>query len=892
MSDMKYKMLFIGSLCCGIFLSAASSAPAASPAGNGFTVTGYLKGLKAPYVYLQWSVGDSVHKDSTAVKDGRFRFSGKVNEPVLAVFLTKTEYTRFFLENKAIQLHGSADSIDQVRITGSPTQRTYDSLQEFVKDLTVAMDNLYGQYSTASKNKDTAQTELVEGQIDSLERIKTKRVQAFIRVHPLSPVSLVELSGMFYSGDYDTLRGLYNGLDMSIQQTRLGVTLAKRLDILQRTALGQHAMDFTQSGMDSQAVQFSVYSKGKYVLLDFWASWCGPCRAENPNVLKAYNEFKDKNFVVLGVSLDDNGKRWKEAVAKDGMPWMQVSDLKGWKNEAAQQYGIQAIPANFLVDPNGVIIAKNLRGPALQKKLAEVVGEAAAGSGAASASGQSTASASAQSAASAEGQPSLEELRTAVETHPDSPAIHERYITAFLKSIPGASFSNIDSVLDLLKPQYDEWMKRFPKIAVVPFAIGHAFANAESPAAKPYLLKAVSLDPKMAEAWADLAVDAERWGDFDASDNYLKKAKEAEPANPDYAAHYAFAMERTDFAKYRELSLDVANRFTDSDRGAQMLYWLALRSSDEKEKETLYKLVKEKYPPAKFNWSASAMSNYFDLLLVRQPEQALALAKEMKPIANEDYEKKTWAQNSIMAEKVVEADQALNENRSTDAMAAMAAVHPGKYSDSREFIALLKAKVMDATGSTAAALDSLAVFYAKEPSDEVRSMMTKYAAKLGKNAAWVNDDVQHRRMADAQEAPAFDLYAYQTGQTVSLKDYRGKVVLLTFWFPGCGPCRGEFPHFQEVLNKFKGQDIAYVGINVFPGQDPYVLPFMRSSGYSFIPLRDRDGTIQKAYHVRGEPSNFLIDRDGRIIFSNFMIQNPKAQRMLEMMISSLLTQKS
>ena len=162
---------------------------------------------------------------------------------------------------------------------------------------------------------------------------------------------------------------------------------------------------------------------------------------------------------------------------------------------------------------------------------------------------------------------------------------------------------------------------------------------------------------------------------------------------------------------------------------------------------------------------------------------------------------------------------------------------------------------------------------------------------MGKDAAWVDEAVERKRIAAAKAAPVFDLYAYQTDHSVSLKDYRGKVVLLTFWFPGCGPCRGEFPHFQEVLNKFKGQDIAYVGINVFPGQDPYVLPFMHSSGYSFTPLRDRDGTIQKAYHVQGEPSNFLIDRDGRIIFSNFMIQNPKAQRMLEMMISSLL-QKS
>ena len=861
---MKYKMLVIGSLCCGIFLSSAAH-PTPAPAGKGFTVTGNIKGLKDPYVYLQWTIGDSTYKDSTAVKDGRFRFSGKVNEPVMAYFLTKKEYTRFFLENAGIQLHGNIDSIDELHITGSVSQRTYDSLQASLKDLKDLMERLYGKYDTASKNKDTAQKELLEGQIDSLNGIEQRRIEAFIRVHTHSPVSLVEIGGMFYSGEYNTLQGLYNGLDMSLQQSQLGQTLAKKLDILRRTAVGQHAMDFTQSGMDDQAVQFSGYNKGRYVLLDFWASWCGPCRAENPNVLKAYNQFKDKNFVVLGVSLDDKGDKWREAVAKDGMPWTQVSDLKGWKNEAAQQYGIQAIPANFLVDPNGIIIAKNLRGPALEKKLVEVLGDA-----------------------SADDQPSLEELRVAVEAHPDSPAIHERYITAFRKSIPGANFSNIDSVLGLLKPQYEEWMKRFPNNAVVPFAIGHAFANAESPAAKPYLLKVVSIDPKMAVAWSDLATDAERWGDFDASDNYLKNAKEAEPTNPDYAAYYAFAMERTDFAKYRELSLEVANKFTDSDRGAQMLYWLAFRSRNAKEKEDIYKLLKEKYPPAKFNWSASGMSNYFDLLLPGHPQQALALAQEMKPLADDDYAKKTWDLNTTMAEKVVEADQALNEHRPADAVTTLAAVHPGRYSDSREFIALLKAKAMDATGNTMAAFDSLAAFYAKEPSDEIQSMMTKYATKLGKNAAWVNGNVQNRRTAAAREAPVFDLYAYQTGHSVSLKDYRGKVVLLTFWFPGCGPCRGEFPHFQEVLKKFKGQDIAYVGINVVPGQDPYVLPFMQSSGYSFTPLRDKDQMAQKAYHVRGEPSNYLIDRDGRIIFSDFMIQSPRAQRMLELMIGSLV----
>jgi thiol-disulfide isomerase/thioredoxin len=116
--------------------------------------------------------------------------------------------------------------------------------------------------------------------------------------------------------------------------------------------------------------------RGKYVLVDFWASWCGPCRQENPNVVKAYNQFKDKGkgFTVFSVSLDDDKDRWTKAIAADGLLWPNhVSDLKKWNNAAAAAYGVQSIPQSFLLDPNGKIIAKNLRGPALEAKLAEVL---------------------------------------------------------------------------------------------------------------------------------------------------------------------------------------------------------------------------------------------------------------------------------------------------------------------------------------------------------------------------------------------------------------------------------------------------------------------------------------------------------------------------------------
>lgn len=830
---------------------------------HGYTVTGYIKGLKAKKVYIEWAVGDSFHLDSAVVTAGRFRVTGAIDEPRLVYLSTKEKGAQFFLEKGNIRIAGNYDSLDDLRITGSRTQLTYDTLQASTKGVRDQLEKVYTEYDAAHKAKDSAGIAAAEAKMDDLDAQRSEKVVAFIQEHPASPVSLSQISGMSYTGDYQKLNSLFSGLDASLQASAVGQSMSHRLGILKKTAVGETAMDFTQDNMDGQPVKFSDYYKGRYVLLDFWASWCGPCRAENPNVLKAYNAYKNKNFVVLGVSLDDKGDKWKEAVAKDGMPWTQVSDLKGWRNAAASQYGIQAIPFNFLVNPDGVIIARDLRGGALEKKLAEVLGR-----------------------------DTLADLKAAVEANPDNLDLHDRYIKAFEKSVPGATWSNFDSVIALLEPQYDQWIQRFPNSAIVPFAVGNALANAESPKAKPYLLKAVALDPKMSEAWTDLAIDAERWGDFDASDGYLKKAMDASPDNPDYASSYAFAMERTDPAKYRELSLDVANRFPTSERGAQMLYWLAYRSADPAYKKQIFQQLRDKFPPARYNWSASGMSGYFDLLLSSDPAQALSLAGEMSKVATDDYDKQMWEGNLAAGKAVVAAHQALDAGHPADAVAAMDQVRLSRYSDARETVYLLKARAADASGNTQAAVDTLVAFYAKEPSDDVHTQLVAYARKIHKKTAWVDGTVQQVRLAASREAPAFSLYAYKTNDTVSLKDYRGKVVLLTFWFPGCGPCRGEFPHFQSVIDKFKGQDVAYVGINVAMSQDPYVLPFMKSSGYSFTPLRDGDASAQKNYHVRGEPTNFVIDRDGRIIFSNFMIQNPKAVRMLELMIGSVLAQKA
>ncbi|MDR0866787.1 MAG: TlpA family protein disulfide reductase [Candidatus Symbiothrix sp.] len=200
-------------------------------------------------------------------------------------------------------------------------------------------------------------------------------ISAFILKHSDSYVSLMALAQLAESGmEIKATERLYKNLSAELKKTELGNELGLQIASGVQTAIGSEAPDFTQNDPSGKPVSLSDF-RGKYVLIDFWASWCGPCRNENPTVVRAYNQFKSKNFEILGVSLDNpNAKKaWTDAIKSDKLTWAQVSDLRGWKNKAAILYGVKSIPQNFLLDPNGIIIGKNLRGEALIQKLNEVL---------------------------------------------------------------------------------------------------------------------------------------------------------------------------------------------------------------------------------------------------------------------------------------------------------------------------------------------------------------------------------------------------------------------------------------------------------------------------------------------------------------------------------------
>lgn len=344
---------------------------------EGFTIEGKVTNASGKPIYLS-ELGEQqfVYRDTATVgPDGSFEFSGNSKEPgIYRISLSEKNMFLLVVDTPRIEVQADAQDLRKTSVVKGSRETL------LLQDLLKQMDAMQLQGGRLEQRFAAAQN---AGQEDSLAALQqaymdmqsnnTKKIKDIIRANPNAFVSTFATASLINpEEDFAFADSMAAIFEKSVPESPYTKELLNRLDALRTVSIGSTAPDITLPNPEGKNISLSSL-RGKYVLIDFWASWCGPCRQENPNVVRMYQKYKDKGFEIFGVSLDESRDKWLKAIAMDKLTWPHVSDLKGWNSSAAQLYNVQAIPQTLLLDKEGKIIAKNLRGRALEEKLASLL---------------------------------------------------------------------------------------------------------------------------------------------------------------------------------------------------------------------------------------------------------------------------------------------------------------------------------------------------------------------------------------------------------------------------------------------------------------------------------------------------------------------------------------
>lgn len=342
---------------------------------NGYIITGTVEGANdGDSVFLQERVNHKfVQLDTAVITNGTFTFKGAQDSTVSRYIFCKTQAAPlqmdFFLENGKINITLTKDNDSA---TGTPSNDAYQELRTPMSEMRTRAIAIYKEMSDTTLTDE----QRVAKQQESMKLQEEYRalIRESVKKNIGNPVGVYFFKQTYYDNSTAENEELLSLISEQYQNDEVIVGIKKQIEKEKKTAIGNKFTDFEMQTPEGKTVKLSDYvGKGKVVLIDFWASWCGPCRREMPNLVETYAKYKDKNFEIVGVSLDQDATAWKDAIKKLNMTWPQMSDLKYWQSEGAQLYAVTGIPHTVLIDGEGTIIARGLHGEDLQNKVAEAL---------------------------------------------------------------------------------------------------------------------------------------------------------------------------------------------------------------------------------------------------------------------------------------------------------------------------------------------------------------------------------------------------------------------------------------------------------------------------------------------------------------------------------------
>lgn len=497
------------------------------------------------------------------------------------------------------------------------------------------------------------------------------------------------------------------------------------------------------------------------------------------------------------------------------------------------------------------------------------------------------------------------DYKKAVSLDPNFMEAHQRYLQARIMEPASAGMALMMSGKKLTPKQqedqtaatnkaaedviqeYKALIKEHPDKAIYPWALAQVYNEVNPTTEEEYCQQSVHIDSHFSPGYQCLAAIASLRGDDKSAIDFERKVMELDPNSADALANYVYFL-RNDPVAFKPAVMDYIKRFPDSSNAAQMLYSYADKLKDGTERiETLEQLIKQ-FPPNKFNGAQQGVSVLFGIYDHSNPPKARALAHQLLSVDPTDSD---LIADAAYADSMTKAEQEIQDHKPADALVTLKTVKspfPRQFSMDRKD--LLEAHALDMESRTKEAYSNLLAIYVKHPTDEIRAGVDEYGAKLGKKKEEVEMAIwSATQMTSTPEIP-FTLKKFTDSSEVSLADYKGRVVIVDFWFPNCGPCKESFPFLQQLATKYKDKGVDILAINATEGQEAFVLPFLKSMGYTFIPLRSTFEWAHTVYSVSSFPSTFFIGGDKRVYFETHASDQAQ-ERTAELELDLLLAHK-